>query len=67
MNNLFLFGSFGFFEGIGRVVDLGGTMVVYNESPTSEEADMNALSSDWHAVGDDLRVAMNAYEREQTK
>jgi hypothetical protein len=67
MNNLFLFGSFGFLEGLARVVDIGGTMVVYNESPTTEEADRRALTSDWQTVGDDLRTAMNLYDQKQTK
>jgi hypothetical protein len=66
MTNLFLFGSFNFWEGMARVLDVGGTMVVYNESPTIEEADMRALSSDWQAVGDDLRNTMNIYVKEQT-
>ena len=66
MTNLFLFGSFNFWEGMARVLDVGGTMVVYNESPTIEEADSRALSSDWQAVGDDLRNTMNIYAKEQT-
>lgn len=65
MTNLFLFGSFGFFEGMARVLDLGGTMVSYNESMTDEEADLRALSSDWQAVGDDLRNAAIKYAQAQ--
>jgi len=65
MTNLFLFGSFGFFEGMGRVLDLGGTMAVYNESPTTEEADNHALYSDWQAVGNDIRNAINSYVEDQ--
>jgi len=65
MTNLFLFGSFGFFEGMARVLDLGSTMVVYNESISTEDADIRALSSDWQAVGDDLRNAMTAYAQTQ--
>jgi len=66
MTNLFLFGSFNFWEGMARVLDVGGTMVVYNESPTIEEADRRALSSDWQAVGDDLRNTMTIYAQEKT-
>ncbi len=65
MTNLFLFGSFGFLEGMGRVVDLGSTMVEYNQSPSPEEADNRALASDWQAVGDDLKNAMNLYGKDQ--
>jgi hypothetical protein len=65
MNNLFLFAGFGFFEGMGRVVDLTGTMVGYNSSQTIEEADNRALNSDWKTVGDDFRKAMNSYAENQ--
>ncbi len=65
MTNLFLFGSFGFFEGMGRVVDLAGTMVGYNYSPSTEEADDRALNSDWQAVGQDFKNAMNLYASTQ--
>lgn len=61
MTNLFLFGSFGFFEGMARVMDLGATMMIYNDSPTIEEADNLALASDWRAVGDDIESAMTSY------
>jgi hypothetical protein len=68
MTNLFVFGSFGFFEGMARVVDIGATMVVYNESPTPQEADSAALYSDWRTVGDDLEKAMASYaENQQAK
>jgi len=60
MTNLFLFGSLGFFEGMARALDLGGTMVVYNDSPTPEEADNRALDSDWRAVGHDIESAKSA-------
>ena len=65
MTNLFLFGSFDFFEGMARVLDLGGTMVVYNESPTPQEADNRGLYSDWQTVGNDLKNAMNSYAQNQ--
>jgi hypothetical protein len=65
MTNLFLFGSFGFFEGAARVMDLGATMVVYNDSPTTEEADIRALDSDWRAVGDDIKNAMTSYAEKE--
>ncbi|MGO8761568.1 MAG: hypothetical protein ACLP2P_08820 [Desulfobaccales bacterium] len=65
MTSLFLFGSFGFFEGMARVLDLGSTMVMYNESSTPQEADIQALYSDWQAVGNDLENAMRSYGQEQ--
>ena len=40
-------------------------MVVYNDSPTIEEADSRALSSDWQAVGNDIRNAMKSYVKKE--
>ncbi|MGA7562995.1 MAG: hypothetical protein WBW55_07310 [Desulfobaccales bacterium] len=65
MTNLFLFADFGFFEGWGRVLDLAGTMVGYNSSPTREKADERALNSDWKIIGNDLRNAINSYAESQ--
>jgi len=65
MTNLFLFAGFGFFEGMGRVLDITGTMVGYNGYPTIEEADNRALFSDWQTVGDDLKNVMNSYAENQ--
>jgi hypothetical protein len=65
MTNLFLFASFGFFEGMGRVVDLAGTLAGYNRSPTIEEADNRALASDWQAIADDFKHVMKKYAQAQ--
>lgn len=65
MTNLFLFGSFGFPEGMARALDIGTTMVIYNDSPTIEEADDRALNSDWRAIGNDIRNAMKSYAEEE--
>jgi hypothetical protein len=65
MTNLFLFAGFGFFEGMGRVVDLTGTMVDYNGSPTINEADNRALNSDWQAISDDFKNVLNGYAKDQ--
>jgi hypothetical protein len=67
MNKLCLFGSFGFLEGMARVLDWGSTMVTYNESPTGEEADRRALLSDWQSVGDDIKAAIKLYAKEKSK
>jgi hypothetical protein len=58
-----LFGSFGFIEGIGRVMDIGSTMTIYNDSLSPEEADACALGSDWQTVGQDLKTAINDYAK----
>jgi hypothetical protein len=46
-------------EGVGRAMDTSGVLSEYNYSDSSELADYLALLSDWFAVGEDLRVAMN--------
>ena len=54
----YLFARPSFIEGVGRIVDLYGSMNSYNAAPTPEEADARALYEDWKAVGHDLRVAV---------
>ncbi|EGP4751509.1 MULTISPECIES: hypothetical protein [Enterococcus] len=49
-----------FFRGIGRLLDLGSTRNVYNTSENPEEADFNAIKSDWENVGEDFS---NVYEK----
>ncbi len=51
-----------FFEGVARIVDLGGTLNEYNRSPTSEQADCDALEADWSAIGQDLEQAITIYQ-----
>lgn len=59
----FLFVEPSCLEGAARLIDLGGTMNVYNESETAAEADALAIYNDWRAVGNDLRYAIQEYER----
>ncbi len=56
-----LFASLGFFEGMGRVLDMRGTMMLANESASRKEADARAIMSDWQAVGQDIKAAMDNY------
>jgi hypothetical protein len=53
----FLFATPSFIAGMGRAIDLGGTMTTFNLSDTPAEADERALLSDWIAVGNDMREA----------
>ena len=55
----FLFAKPTFISGMGAVIDLGGTMVRFNESSTPDEADYLALANDWATVGHDIRNAMS--------
>lgn len=54
----YLFARPSLLEGMGRTVDLWGTMTEYNQSLSPEQADYLAILSDWTAVGDDLRSVM---------
>ena len=53
----YLFATPGFVNGMGSVLDLGGTLFQYNGSSSGEEADALAMRSDFQAVGNDLRTA----------
>lgn len=59
--NYYLFSNPTFIEGMGQVLDLGGTMNMYNVSPTEVEADAIALYSDWKAVGKDISDSIETY------
>lgn len=63
----FLFARPSFIEGVARVVDLGGTLNVYNESPNSELADFLAMRADWLAVGSDIAGAIAYFVRERSR
>ncbi len=59
----YLYANPSFFEGTARLLDFWGTLNVYNESETPEEADYTALRNDWITVGMDLRGAIEEYGR----
>ena len=71
MKNLYVFSRLfaepSFIEGMSRVIDLGGTLQEYNTSETENKADMEALRSDWRAVGDDLKFSIKNYEQKLAK
>lgn len=58
----FLFAMPSFKNGMARILDFGSTLNIYNTSDSSEEADCNALYSDWYVVGQDLYGAMKEYD-----
>lgn len=58
----FLFARPSFWEGLGRLIDFGGTLTEFNDAPSGPQADRYAIAQDWQAVGDDLRDAMGVYE-----
>lgn len=65
MNQLstFLFARPSFYEGVGRVIDFGNTLSMYNISETGEEADYSAFLADWSVIGDDIQGAICAPRR----
>lgn len=58
----FLFARPSFWEGLGRLIDFGGTLTEFNNALSGPQADRYAIAQDWQAVGDDLRNAMGVYE-----
>lgn len=60
-NSDFLFARPSFIGGISKILDFGGTLKIYNESPNERIADIKALSEDWKAVGSALRSALAEY------
>ena len=58
----FLFATPCFIGGMASVLDLGTTLVVYNESKDSFEADTKAIGSDWIVTGNDIRAAMRKFD-----
>jgi hypothetical protein len=61
----FLFANPSFAEGMARVIDLGATMQIYNDSKTEKEADCKALGKDWETVGGDIVDAVDTYEQKK--
>lgn len=57
-----LFADPGFVRGLGRVVDLGATRNVYNDSESPESADFRAIQSDWASVGEDILDSVRSFE-----
>lgn len=56
----FLFATPGFLAGMGAAIDIGGTMAMFNESPSPEFADSLALANDWAVVNRDIRKAVES-------
>ena len=52
-----------FFSEVGRIFDVTNSLNFYNASETEKEADMRAISLDWLAVGQDIKLSMNDYEQ----
>lgn len=57
----YLYANPSFVGGMAMTLDMGGTLMVFNESATSMEADIKAISNDWKAVGKDLGCSIQEY------
>lgn len=63
----FLFARPSFMRGIAKILDMGSTGKIYNSSESEAEADYKALLSDWNVTGNDMREAMNDYQKRNKK
>ena len=58
----YLYARPSFLEGMARLVDVGGTLSEYNDSPDGQIADAEAMWMDWAVVGQDMCHALEIYE-----
>ena len=63
----FLFADPSFLSGIAAVMDITGSLVVYNRSESGLEADERAIASDWAIVGSHISAAAESLEKEKTQ
>jgi hypothetical protein len=61
----FLFAQPSLLAGSARLFDFCGLYDEYNVSPTEAQADAMATLADWMIVGQDIREALEHYERVQ--
>ena len=61
-NATYLFPPAGYLTGVASLLDISGTMVIFNVSPSPEIADSRAIAQDWYCVGDALRSALAQVE-----
>ncbi len=62
-----LFANPSFVGGASRCLDIGSTQTMYNNSPSGDIADYNALMADWNAIGNDMNMAIKNFEQEYVK
>ena len=54
-------------DGLAGLVNFTDTEEEYNVSDSTEEADEEAIRSDWNAVGQDIRKGISLFKREHKK
>jgi hypothetical protein len=67
MESCFLYARPSLIEGAARMVDLSGSLNVYNYSRNGSEADARALYEDWRAIGRDVRAALEELRRDNRR
>lgn len=50
-----------FTDGVASLIDFSENQSRYHIDATEKEADMNALRSDWLAIGSDMKKAIEQY------
>jgi hypothetical protein len=65
-NTDFLLARPSMLEGFARVLDMGSTINIYNESLSPNEADSIAISNDFQMVGQDILIAMAHQDKVQS-
>ncbi len=60
----YLFARPSFIGGMSSVLDLGATLQVYNNSPSTNIADARAIMSDWVMTGNDIHSAISLFTEE---
>ena len=63
-SSYFLFARPTLISGMATVLDIGATLMLYNESKIPREADYRALKCDWETVGEDIATAIAQFEQE---
>jgi hypothetical protein len=61
----FLFTDPGVLSGWAAILDMAGTLNVYNESRSGQDADERAIASDWAIVGKDIQNAVKHFDEKE--
>ncbi len=56
-----------FVEGLARIFEIRSNFRHHREPGVGWEADVKALRSDWIAIGNDMRIAIGEFERQESK
>jgi hypothetical protein len=57
-----------FIEGAASAIDIGGDLMKkYQTYQTESEADMTSLRKDWEAIGQDIRTALDSYDKQNAR